>query len=146
MIYTEMTRKAMRLAYTAHDGQFDHGGIPYIFHPIHLAEQMPDELTTCVALLHDILEDTSMTAETLAKEFPPEVVEKVQLLTHFPEEDYFAYVARVAADPVARQIKLADLNHNTDRTRLVGAHVPAETLARWDRKYSRAREILNMYN
>ena len=53
MIYTHLTNEAMKLAYKAHHGQVDKGGIPYIFHPYHLAEQMPDEYTTCVALLHD---------------------------------------------------------------------------------------------
>ena len=56
MIYTELTIKAMNLAYAAHHGQFDKGGVPYIFHPIHLAEQMDDEVSTCVALLHDTVE------------------------------------------------------------------------------------------
>ena len=58
MIYTELTCKAMKLAYNAHHGQTDYNGIPYIFHPIHLAEQMDDEFSCCVALLHDVVEDT----------------------------------------------------------------------------------------
>ena len=51
----------MKIAYEAHMGQCDQSGVPYIFHPVHLAEQMNDEVTTCIALLHDVLEDTSMT-------------------------------------------------------------------------------------
>ena len=82
MIYTELTIRAMNLAYTAHHGQFDKGGVPYIFHPIHLAEQMEDELSCCAALLHDVAEDTDITLEDLAAEFPPEVVGAVRLLTH----------------------------------------------------------------
>ena len=70
MIYTELTIKAMNLAYSAHHGQFDKGGVPYIFHPIHLAECMDDEISTCVALLHDTVEDTDVTLEQLEKEFP----------------------------------------------------------------------------
>ena len=82
MIYTELTIRAMNLAYASHHGQFDKGGVPYIFHPIHLAEQMDDEISTCVALLHDTVEDTAVTLEQLAKEFPKEGVEAVRLLTH----------------------------------------------------------------
>ena len=63
MIYTPLTNKALRLAYTAHHGQVDKSGVPYIFHPYHLAEQMTDEITTCVALLHDVVEDTDITFE-----------------------------------------------------------------------------------
>ena len=74
MIYTELTIKAMNLAYNAHQGQFDKGGVPYIFHPIHLAESMDDEISTCVALLHDTVEDTDVTLEQLAQVFPKEVV------------------------------------------------------------------------
>ena len=63
MIYTELTKKALRLAYEAHTGQEDKAGIPYICHPLHLAEQMNDEISTCVALLHDVVEDTDWTLE-----------------------------------------------------------------------------------
>ena len=66
MIYTHLTNQAMKLAYEAHHGQVDKGGIPYVFHPFHLAEQMTDETTTVVALLHDIVEDTNYTLEDLA--------------------------------------------------------------------------------
>ena len=65
MIYTDETKKAMRIAYDSHKDQVDISGIPYIFHPIHLAEQMTDEVATCVALLHDVVEDTPMTFEEL---------------------------------------------------------------------------------
>ena len=58
MIYTFLTKKAMKLAYAAHHGQTDKSGVPYIFHPIHLAEQMEDEATTIAALLHDLIEDS----------------------------------------------------------------------------------------
>ena len=76
MIYTELTIRAMNLAYTAHHGQFDKGGVPYIFHPIHLAEQMDDEISTCVALLHDTVEDTAVTLEQLAAEFEEDLEER----------------------------------------------------------------------
>ena len=69
MIYTPMTIRALKIAYDAHAGQLDHSGIPYIFHPYHLAEQMDDEISCTVALLHDVIEDTAVTAEELAKDF-----------------------------------------------------------------------------
>ena len=68
MIYTEMTKKAMMIAFQAHKNQTDKSGMPYIYHPIHLAEQMIDEESTCVALLHDVVEDTDWTFEELAEQ------------------------------------------------------------------------------
>ena len=82
LIYTPLTKKAMKIAYDAHRGQVDAGGVPYVFHPLHLAEQMEDEASACVALLHDIVEDTDVTLEQLAQDFPPEVIQAVALLTH----------------------------------------------------------------
>ena len=65
MIYTPATKKALRLCFEAHKDQNDKGGIPYVFHPFHLAEQMKDEDTTIVALLHDVIEDTDYTFDDL---------------------------------------------------------------------------------
>ena len=69
MIYTEKTKRAMQIAYEAHHGQLDKSGVPYIYHPIHLAEQMDTETETIVALLHDVVEDTPVTMEDLSEEF-----------------------------------------------------------------------------
>lgn len=140
MIYTHLTNEAMKIAYRAHHGQVDRGGIPYIFHPYHLAEQMTDEYTTCVALLHDVVEDTHITLEALAEVFPKEVIDAVALLTHKDGVDYYDYVAAIKKDPIARAVKLADLSHNSDQSRLENAD-PA-TLKRWQEKYSKAFEIL----
>lgn len=140
MIYTHLTNEAMKIAYNAHHGQVDKGGIPYIFHPIHLAEQMTDEYTTCVALLHDVVEDTDVTLSQLAKTFPQEVVEAVALMTHDDGTDYLQYVAKIKENPIARAVKLADLAHNSDKTRLPDGDEAA--LKRWEEKYSKAFEIL----
>lgn len=141
MIYTHLTNEeAMKLAYKAHNGQVDKSGIPYIFHPYHLAEQMPDELTTCVALLHDVVEDTDVTLDELAKIFPREVVEAVGLMTHEKDEPYFDYVKRISTNPIARTVKLADLQHNSDQSRLEDAD--EATLAHYREKYREAFEIL----
>ena len=118
MIYTDLTIKAMNLAYEAHHGQFDKGGVPYIFHPIHLAEEMDDEVSTCVALLHDTVEDTAVTLEELAAQFPREIVEAVDLLTHRDGVEYFDYVRSIRANPVGVKVKLADLRHNGDPKRI----------------------------
>lgn len=148
MVYTELTNKALRFAYNAHHGQLDYNGIPYIFHPIHLAEQMDDELSCCAALLHDVVEDTPVTLEELAREFPPEVVEAVALLTHedsteHSHEDYFQYLLPIKAHPIARKVKLADIAHNSDRTRCVGSGLTEQQLAWWKQKYQKAAEILS---
>ena len=96
MIYTEQTKKAMRLCFRAHEGQLDRSGIPYVYHPLHLAEQMPDEDSTVAALLHDVVEDTDYSLEDLREmDFPPRALEAVALLTHDPAEPYLDYVARV---------------------------------------------------
>ena len=89
MIYTSLTNKAMRIAYHAHHGQYDYNGIPYIFHPLHLAEQMDDEISCCVALLHDIVEDTEISLKDLQKEFPKAVTDAVALMTHTDGTEYY---------------------------------------------------------
>ena len=138
MIYTDLTIKAMNLAYTAHHGQFDKGGVPYIFHPIHLAEQMDDEITTCVALLHDTVEDTEVTLEQLAREFPREVVDAVSLLTHAEDVEYFDYVRAIKENPIAVKVKLADLSHNADPKRICNQGNQEKRRI----KYAAARAIL----
>lgn len=142
MIYTPMTIRAMRLAYSAHEGQMDHSGVPYVFHPYHLAEQMDDEVSCTVALLHDVVEDTDVTAQRLAEEFPAEVVEAVLLLTHDPKTDYFDYVRAIRSNPVAKRVKLADLAHNSDESRDVDAEISDEQRIWWKKKYTKAKAIL----
>lgn len=143
MIYTELTNKAMRIAYDAHAGQLDKCGQPYIFHPFHVAEQMDDEASTCVALLHDVVEDSDVTLDDLAREFPSDVVEGVRLMTHEPAVDYFDYVRAIKGCPLAQKVKLADLAHNSDETRFAGCEdVTREMLDKRHEKYARARAIL----
>lgn len=142
MIYTHLTNEAMKIAYRAHHGQVDKGGIPYIFHPYHLAEQMTDEYTTCVALLHDVVEDTDVTLEELKAIFPTEVTDAIALMTHQVGVDYLEYVAAIRENPIARAVKLADIAHNSDESRLEDQNGNAAALKRWQNKYSRALEIL----
>ena len=148
MIYTPLTNKAMKIAYAAHHGQLDYNGIPYIFHPLHLAEAMDDEISCCAALLHDVVEDTPVTLEELAREFPPEVVEVVALLTHEDsaensDSDYFSFLLPIKAHPIAKKVKLADIAHNSDQSRCVGSGLTEAQLAHWKQKYQKALEILS---
>lgn len=143
MIYTKLTNKAMRIAYEAHNGQYDVNGVPYIFHPYHVAEQMNDEITVCTALLHDVAEDTDITIEQLEKEFPEEVTEALKLLTHDKNTDYFDYIEKIRSNPVAKAVKLADLAHNSDISRITDKNVVSEKkLEYWNYKYSAAKMIL----
>ena len=88
MIYTPMTKKAMCIAYEAHRGQLDKTGVPYIFHPFHVAETMTNEAAVITALLHDVIEDTDLTLDDLAREgFDEDILTALSLLTHNPAED-----------------------------------------------------------
>lgn len=142
MIYTPLTVKAARIAYKAHHGQYDVCGMPYVFHPFHVAEQMTDEYTTCVALLHDVVEDTDVTFEDLEGEFPEEVIEALRLMTHEKGVDYYDYVRAIKGNPIAKAVKMADVAHNSDETRNAMSDASDEKRARWREKYTRAREIL----
>lgn len=119
MIYTDNTRKAMKIAFDAHMGQVDKSGVPYILHPIHLAEQMETEEECIVALLHDTVEDTDITFEQLEKEFSKTVIDALKLLTHQKNVEYMEYVKKIKDNPIARKVKLADLYHNSDISRLL---------------------------
>ncbi len=119
MIYTKQTKKAMNIAYKAHLGQMDKSGVPYIFHPMQVAQSMTDEDSTCAALLHDVVEDTAFTFDDLKQAgFSDAVLDALKLLTHDEAVPYLAYVAAVKQNPIAKAVKLADLAHNSDLTRL----------------------------
>lgn len=119
MIYTDKTKKAMKLCFEAHKDQVDKSGMPYVFHPFHVAEQMKDEATTIVALLHDVVEDTDYTlADIAAMGFGQDIVDALALMTHDKNVPYLDYVAKIKDNPIARKVKLADLTHNSDPTRL----------------------------
>lgn len=109
----------MWLCFQAHKKQIDKGGMPYVFHPFHVAEQMPDEICTVVALLHDVVEDSPYTLEDIKNRgFPREVIDALLLLTHDLAIPYMEYVARIKTNPIAKTVKLADLAHNCDTSRL----------------------------
>lgn len=140
MLYTPMTKKALKLCFEAHKEQQDKSGLPYVFHPFHLAEQMDTEEAVTLALLHDVVEDTPITPEQLAAMgFPHRVLSALALLTHAENVPYMDYVAAIAGDPLAAQVKLADLRHNSDLTRLDA--VDENALARRE-KYLQAIRLL----
>ena len=119
MIYTPLTKKALKICFDAHKEQTDKAGLPYVFHPFHLAEQMPDEACTVAALLHDVVEDTFLMFEALEQEgFGKEVMNALKLLTHDPLVPYMDYIRHLSTNSIARTVKLADLRHNSDLSRL----------------------------
>ena len=119
MLYTNLTKKALKISFQAHKNQLDKSGIPYVYHPFHLAEQMDDEYSVCVALLHDVVEDTEMTIDDLTEQgFPPEVTEALLLMTHDDSVPYMDYIKKIKTNSLATKVKLADLEHNSDLTRL----------------------------
>lgn len=119
MIYTPLTKKALRISFDAHKNQIDKSGMPYVYHPFHLAEQMEDEYSVCVALLHDVVEDTDYTLTDLIEAgFPAPVTDAIALMTHDDAVPYMDYVKKLRNDPIARAVKLADLRHNSDLSRL----------------------------
>ena len=139
MIYTALTKKAMKICFETHKEQVDKSGLPYVFHPFHLAEQMDDEYSVVVALLHDVVEDGEISLEELRKEFPNEIVDAISLMTHEANVDYFEYVKMIKKNELARKVKLVDLQHNSDRTRL--NEITAKDELRYQ-KYQKAMEIL----
>lgn len=144
MIYTELTKHAMRIAYRAHEGQIDKAGVPYIHHPLHVAESMKDEISVCTALLHDVCEDSEITIEDLRVQGIPEaVLEALILLTRDFRESYQSYIERVATNCLARQVKIADLLHNSDLSRLT--YITERDRERV-KKYKQALEFLDKLN
>lgn len=111
--------KALALAKQAHAGQLDKAGQPYINHLLAVADCFDDEITKTVGILHDIVEDTDYTCDDLTKMgFSVKVVEAVGCLTKCCGEDYQDYLCRVGANNYAREVKIADLKHNMDLSRL----------------------------
>ena len=109
MIFTNLTRKALEIATKTHEGQVDKAGVTYILHPVHLAEQMDTPIETAVALLHDVVEDSDYTLKDLIDaDFPYQVIEAVDLLTHKDGVPYMEYIAKIkgSGNPVARKVKL----------------------------------------
>ncbi|AMJ42286.1 hypothetical protein [Anaerotignum propionicum] len=135
-----MLEKAMILAATAHMGQLDKGGNPYILHPVRVMLRCNSLTEKTVAMLHDTLEDSNLTADDLLKEgFPREVVDAVVCLTRKIGQDYMEHIKEVAKNPLATTVKLSDLADNMDLNRLPG--LTPKDFQRLER-YLRAKLIL----
>lgn len=132
--------RAISLAATAHAGQVDKGGHPYILHPLRVMLRMGTDALRIVAVLHDVLEDTALApADLQAAGFEPALIEALEALTRRPGEPYDAFVQRAAANPLARAVKLADIADNADLSRI--AHPGPVDHARLE-KYLQARRVL----
>ena len=141
MIWNDMTRKAFDIACEAHRGQVDKSGVPYILHPLRVAKNMPSDVLTAVALLHDVVEDTEWTLESLDYAgIPWSVLGAVSLLTHDKSVPYLDYVAGTLSNVYAAVVKKADLRHNSDRSRYP-EELSEKEIQRLE-KYARALEIL----
>lgn len=135
---------ALRLAVDAHMGQYDKAGEPYIFHVVRVWRAVASDsrlrkVYEVVALLHDVLEDTSYPRENLLASFGHEAYEAVCAMTKVAGEDYEAYLARVVANPIARYVKRFDVADNYGR---LGGIADAATRERLEKKYWRAMEVL----
>ena len=118
---SEMLSKAILIATNAHDGQFDKGGSPYIMHCIKVMHytRSTDAEIFAIAVMHDVVEDTDVTYKDLRDAGMSErVISGICALTKVPGETYEEYKARVKMNPDSRIVKMADLRHNSDLSRL----------------------------
>ena len=129
---------ALRIAVEAHEGQRDKNGMPYILHPLAVASKVEGLELKTIAILHDTIEDTYVTADfLLEKGIPKDIVEVVALLTKPKDEDYESYLRRVKENPKAKAVKLADLAHNTSPERASGLNELRK------QKYALAKRVLS---
>lgn len=132
--------RAIAIAAMAHEEQVDKAGMPYVLHPLRMMLSVDTPEARMAAVLHDVVEDTAVTLEQLRAEgFPEAVIEAVEALTKRDGEDYEAFVRRVAPNPIARKVKLADLRDNSDLSRITE---PTERDRQRIEKYRRAIEYL----
>ena len=136
---SEKVMLADRFAAEKHAGQKDKAGLPYVEHPRAVAARVESEEEKIVALLHDTVEDTDATIEEIREMFGSTIADAVALLTHDDSVPYMEYVAKVKENPIARAVKLADLTHNMDLSRI--PHVTERDLQRIE-KYKKAYELL----
>lgn len=135
---------ALKIATEAHKGQKDKGGSDYINHPLRVAELCEHGICKVIALLHDVIEDCGETKHSLyEKGVYPIVLHRVVQLTKKPDQNYQEYLEQVAEDPYAREVKIADLTHNMDLSR-----IPNPTEKDFERieKYKKALAFLKSVN
>lgn len=135
MINTPFVNKALEICFDAHKDQVDAAGMPYVFHPVHIAEQFEDETKSIASLLHDVVEDGNYTFEQLAKVFSPRVIEILSLLTRKKRQTYREYIVALSKDVDAKEIKIKDLEHNTDLMRfMIGFDVNVDAFTKAEKR------------
>ena len=135
-----MIEKAIQIGLTAHHGQIDRGGEPYILHPMRVMLEQKTEIGKICGILHDVVEDTDVTFyELRTAGFSEEVIEALVALTKLDGEDYETYIGRVVSNKIAMRVKLADLLDNMDLSRL-----NTKEAADFERlkKYEKAKDII----
>jgi len=134
--------KAIQLAVEAHAGDTDKAGATYIRHPLRLMQQMETETERVVAVLHDVVEDTAYELDDIEEGFGSDIREAVDAVTKRDGEDYEELIDRAAANPIARTVKIADLEDNMDITRLDSVDEDlGERLAKYHRSWERLTAI-----
>lgn len=136
----QMVNRAKELAASAHAGQVDKTGNPYIDHPARVAASLTDGDAIATAWLHDVVEDTAVTLDQLAELFPPNIVDAVDALTKRADESRAQYYERVRTNPIALTVKLADINDNSNPERL--SKLDSATRERLEAKYASAIQQL----
>lgn len=111
--------RAILLATRAHDGQFDKGGAAYILHPLRVMQRVSTPEQRIVAVLHDVLEDTPLTLADVARAgFPLKILAALLALSRRTDERYEDFMVRLGSDPLAREVKLADLADDSEQSLL----------------------------
>ncbi len=139
-MWSELEQTALKIAWQAHKGQTDKAGAPYIYHALAVSKAMGQEKCRALALLHDVCEDSDLTRQDLERlGIPGDIAHSVQVMTRRKGEDYMDYIRRVSLDEMARAVKIQDLKHNMDLTR-----IPHPTGKDWSRveKYEKALRFL----
>lgn len=137
----DIVKIALDIATNAHKGQVDKSGKNYIEHPKYVASLVTTPQQKAVALLHDVVEDTSVTLKGLAKVLPQQIVNAVEAITKNEEDkkDYFAYLKKVKNNELAKVVKIADMTHNSMLSRLSN---PTEKDYQRVEKYKKGLEFL----
>ena len=139
MSYSIDVAAAKALATKAHEGQTDKAGLPYITHPERVASRMENPEAQVIGWLHDTVEDTPITLRDIETTFGPETAAAVDAISRRDGEPWSDYLERVAANPMARQIKISDLIDNSNLSRI--PHVTLKDVER-QKKYNKALKKL----
>ena len=133
--------KALEIATLAHKGQVDKVGKDYINHPIAVSNMCTSIKAKIVGLLHDVVEDTDVSLDDLSNYFTPDIIEAISLLTKTYPLDINKYYKDIKNNPLAKEVKLADLSHNMDMSRFEGYIITNQDIERRD-KYQKYYEYL----